>query len=68
MRDERCLQSYPLYSVATRSYPYQSGASMLPRPYAAVYLRTVSWEPRPLVECRYSRYVALWICGLATLG
>jgi hypothetical protein len=59
---------YPLCNMAPRNCPYQSGARMLSRAHAVVDLEGATLESGSLVRCRFSRYVALWICGLVTLG
>jgi hypothetical protein len=57
-----------LYKMAPHCCLYQSGARMLSRPCAMADLEAVPREPRSLVRCRFSRFVALWIWGFAFLG
>jgi hypothetical protein len=44
-------------------YFYQSGVSMLSRPYVVVELNAAPCEPRPLVQ----RHCSLWLCGSVAL-
>jgi hypothetical protein len=41
---------------------------MLSRPHAVDDLEAATLESGSLVRSRFSRFVALWICDLATLG
>jgi hypothetical protein len=41
---------------------------MLSRIYAVFDLEPVPWGSGALVRCRFSRFVALWICDFSALG
>jgi hypothetical protein len=62
------FKPYPLYNTVSHCCPYQSSARMLSQLYAVVDLEAGLWEPGSLVWCRFSRFLALWICGFAVLG
>jgi hypothetical protein len=59
---------YPLCNMAPHRRPHQSSARIPLRLHAVVDLDAAPWEPGSVAQCRFSRFVALWIFGFAALG
>jgi hypothetical protein len=57
-----CFKACLTYNMALHCYPYRYGIRMLSRLYAVIDREAATWEPRLLVRCRFSRFVALWLC------
>jgi len=68
-QDKRPFQTLPIvqYNMASHYCPYQSGVRKPSRPNPVIDLEAAPLEPGSLLGCRFSRFVALWLCGFVAL-